>query len=110
MPIKIQEKAINNNEKKSVKSSIVSKLNGIKFRKKLPMSPAVWITTYPNLNPTPVNVTTPTIIPIEVAAAPTAKVFFAPLARHSSKSLRVSLFFFLINPMTTQAMIPFTAA
>ena len=46
------------------------------------MSPAVWITTYPNRNPTPVSVTTPTIIPIAAAAAPTAKVFFAPCDKH----------------------------
>ena len=102
--------AINIREKNNVRSWRVKKLNGKKFKKKPPISPAVWITTYPNLKPTPVNVTTPTIIPIEVAAAPTAKVFFAPLARHSNKSLKVSLFFFLINPMTTQAIIPFTAA
>ena len=70
-----------------LESSIENKLNGIKFRKKPPISPAVWITTYPNLKPTPVNVTTPTIIPIEAAAAPTARVFFAPTERHSSKSL-----------------------
>ena len=74
------------------------------------MSPAVWITTNPNLNPTPVNVTTPTIIPIAAAAAPTAKVFLAPWDKHLIRSLIVSLFVFFIKPIKTHAIIEITAA
>ena len=74
------------------------------------MSPAVWITTYPNRNPTPVSVTTPTIIPIAAAAAPTAKVFFAPCDKHWTRSLIVSLFVFFTKPINTHAIIEITAA
>ena len=65
----IQEIAININEKNSFSCSKVKYEIGQIFEKKFPMSLAVCNTTKPNLKPTPVNVTTPTIIPTQVAAA-----------------------------------------
>ena len=57
------------------------------------------MTTNPNLKPTPVNVTTPTIIPTQIAAAPTAKVFFAPDAKQFQRSLTLSLLVGFIKPI-----------
>ena len=68
----MQEIAIKTREKNSLKSSNEKNEIGQILEKKLLISPAVWITTKPNLKPTPVKVTTPTIIPTPIAAAPTA--------------------------------------
>ena len=96
----IQEIAIKTKEKNNLKSSNEKKEIGQIFEKKLPISPAVRITTNPSLNPTPVRVTTPTIIPTQTAAAPTAKVFLAPAAKQNHRSFILSRLFGLIKPIT----------
>ena len=102
----MQEIAIKTKEKNNFKSSKEKYDIGQIFEKKFPMSPAVWRTTKPNLKPTPVKVTTPTIIPTQTAAAPTAKVFLAPDAKHPQRSGKLSLFFGFKNPITTHEIIP----
>ena len=92
----IQEIAIKTKEKNNLKSSNEKKDIGQMFEKKLLISPAVWITTKPNLKPTPVKVTTPTMIPTQIAAAPTAKVFLAPDAKQFQRSFKLNLSFHVL--------------
>ena len=51
-----------------------------------------------------------TIIPTQIAAAPTARVFFAPEAKQLNKSFKVSLFLGFNIPTTTHDIIAYMAA